>query len=138
MARSSISRARPSRSRQPNSWTSPHTGATYPSGWLVTVPGEQLEIQLTPSVLDQELDTRATTGVVYWEGSQLVEATRAGEPVDGEAYVELTGLPVYELTRYSATSSCADHHDRDHAQVERHVRAVRARAQSVAACSSYE
>ena len=48
-------------------------------------------INLTPTVLDQELDTRATTGVVYWEGSQLVEATRAGEPVSGEGYVELTG-----------------------------------------------
>jgi predicted secreted hydrolase len=42
-------------------------------------------------VLDQELDTRATTGVIYWEGSQRVTATRAGTPVSGEAYVELTG-----------------------------------------------
>ena len=72
-------------------WTSPHTGATYPSGWNVSVPGEQLEIQLEPTVLDQELDTRPTTGVVYWEGSQTVTATRAGEAVEGEAYVELTG-----------------------------------------------
>ena len=74
-----------------DTWTSPHTGATYPSGWTVSVPAEQLEIQLTPAVLDQELDTRPTTGVVYWEGSQVVEATRRGEPIDGEAYVELTG-----------------------------------------------
>jgi hypothetical protein len=42
-------------------------------------------------VQDQELDTRATTGVVYWEGSQRVTATRDGRPVGGEAYVELTG-----------------------------------------------
>ncbi len=42
-------------------------------------------------MLDQELDVRATTGVVYWEGSQIVEATRAGESMTGEAYVELTG-----------------------------------------------
>ena len=36
--------------------------------------------------------TRAgTTGVVYWEGSQSVTATRQGVPVGGEAYVELTG-----------------------------------------------
>jgi hypothetical protein len=42
-------------------------------------------------VADQELDTRATTGVVYWEGSQVVRAERAGEPLGGEAYVELTG-----------------------------------------------
>ena len=42
-------------------------------------------------ISDQELDTRATTGVVYWEGSQVVTATRAGRALGGEAYVELTG-----------------------------------------------
>jgi predicted secreted hydrolase len=57
----------------------------------VTIPGEGLAIELTPTVADQELDTRATTGVVYWEGSQVVAATRDGVPLGGEAYVELTG-----------------------------------------------
>jgi predicted secreted hydrolase len=72
-------------------WTSPTTGADYPAGWRVTIPGERLVIDLTPTVAGQELDTRATTGVVYWEGSQRVAATRAGRPLGGEAYVELTG-----------------------------------------------
>ncbi len=72
-------------------WTSPATGATYPAGWTITLPGEQLEIRLSPTVPQQELDTRATTGVVYWEGSQHVTATRAGSPLGGQAYVELTG-----------------------------------------------
>ena len=72
-------------------WTSPKTGATYPAGWHVTIPGAGLVIDLTPAVAGQELDTRATTGVVYWEGSQVVRATRNGTAVAGEAYVELTG-----------------------------------------------
>jgi predicted secreted hydrolase len=72
-------------------WTSPATGATYPSGWSVTIPGEGLAISLLPTVAHQELDTRATTGVVYWEGSQRVTATRDGVPLGGQAYVELTG-----------------------------------------------
>ncbi len=72
-------------------WTSERTGATYPSGWAISVPGEELEITLTPTVLDQELDTRPTTGVIYWEGSQEVQATRSGSPLSGDAYVELTG-----------------------------------------------
>ena len=72
-------------------WTSPATGATYPAGWMVALPGEGLAIRLAPTVAQQELDTRATTGVVYWEGSQRVTATRDGRPVGGEAYVELTG-----------------------------------------------
>jgi predicted secreted hydrolase len=72
-------------------WTSPATGATYPAGWTVRLPREGLEIRLLPTVAQQELDTRATTGVVYWEGSQRVTATRNGLPVAGQAYVELTG-----------------------------------------------
>jgi predicted secreted hydrolase len=72
-------------------WTSPATGATYPAGWTVRLPTEGLEISLSPTVAQQELDTRATTGVVYWEGSQTVRATRSGAALGGQAYVELTG-----------------------------------------------
>ena len=72
-------------------WRSPRTGVSYPSGWLVELPQEGLRIELAPSVPDQELDARATTNVVYWEGSQVVTATRHGQSIAGEAYVELTG-----------------------------------------------
>ena len=72
-------------------WTSPSTGATYPAGWTIAIPRLRLEIALTPTVAAQELDTRATTGVIYWEGSQRVEARRGGARLGGEAYVELTG-----------------------------------------------
>ena len=73
------------------SWTSPATGATYPAGWTIDIPSQQLTVELTPTVANQELDTRATTGVIYWEGSQHVTASRSGQPLAGEAYVELTG-----------------------------------------------
>lgn len=77
-------------------WTSPHTGRTWPSGWRVTLG--DITLDLTPTVDDQELDTRATTGVAYWEGSQRVDGRRrvtedhqpAVEYLGGEAYVELT------------------------------------------------
>jgi predicted secreted hydrolase len=72
-------------------WTSANSGATYPAAWHIAVPGVDLEIELEPTVADQELDTRATTGVIYWEGSQVVRATRDGVPLGGQAYVELTG-----------------------------------------------
>jgi predicted secreted hydrolase len=72
-------------------WTSPHTGAEYPAGWLIDVPDVDLQIELEPTVADQELDTRPTTGVIYWEGSQVVRASHGGRAVGGEAYVELTG-----------------------------------------------
>ena len=69
----------------------PTTGAAYPARWQVTLPGKGLVMELKPTVAAQELDTRRTTGVVYWEGSQVVAATRGGKPLGGEAYVELTG-----------------------------------------------
>jgi len=77
--------------RSTGTWTSPKTGATYPAGWRIEIPGQGIVIALAPTVADQELDTRPSTGVVYWEGSQRVTATRSGQPVAGEAYVELTG-----------------------------------------------
>ena len=72
-------------------WQSTSTGADYPAGWRISIPGDDLVIELEPTVADQELDTRATTGVVYWEGSQHVRASRAGVALGGTAYVELTG-----------------------------------------------
>jgi predicted secreted hydrolase len=74
-------------------WTSPQTGATYPSGWHVTFT-DGLTVDLTPTVAAQELDTRPTTGVIYWEGSQRVSASRNGSQLGGEAYVELTGYAI--------------------------------------------
>jgi predicted secreted hydrolase len=72
-------------------WTSPRTGTVYPAGWRLRLPGQGLDITLRPTVADQELDTRASSGVIYWEGSQVVDATRDGRPLGGQAYVELTG-----------------------------------------------
>jgi predicted secreted hydrolase len=72
-------------------WTSARTGARYPSGWHVRVAADALDLTVVPTVRDQELDTRATTGVVYWEGSETVRGIRAGRAVTGRGYVELTG-----------------------------------------------
>ena len=72
-------------------WTSVATGITYPSGWEVALPAEELTLALSPTILDQELDTTTTTGVIYWEGEVTVEGERAGASIGGLGYVELTG-----------------------------------------------
>lgn len=72
-------------------WRSPRSGATYPSGWTLKVPRLQIELQVMPSLKDQELDTRGTTMIVYWEGSCRVQGTRDAQPVTGRSYVELVG-----------------------------------------------
>lgn len=73
------------------SWVSPRTGTTWPAGWRVRIASLGLDAVVQPTVADQELDTRASTGVVYWEGSCTVSATIGGAAVAGRAYVELTG-----------------------------------------------
>ena len=79
-------------------WVSPTSGADYPAAWSIGIPSEDLRIDLRPTVAAQELDTRATTGVVYWEGSQVVTARRGDRPIGGQAYVELTGYAPSVLT----------------------------------------
>ena len=70
-------------------WQSPKTKATYPSGWKLSVPKFDLNLTVSPVIEDQELDTRGTTMIVYWEGACRVTGTN-GSP-DGKAYVELVG-----------------------------------------------
>lgn len=72
-------------------WRSPHTGAIYPSGWQIQVPRLSLDLAVRPLLDDQELDTRGTTMVVYWEGACEVTGRSGERSVDGQAYVELVG-----------------------------------------------
>lgn len=68
-------------------WTSPETGATYPAGWRLSLPGEGLELELEPWIDSQEMRTSFT----YWEGAVRVSGRRDGQPLQGQGYVELTG-----------------------------------------------
>ena len=72
-------------------WRSPHTGAIYPSGWRLTVPRFGVDVTITPVLKDQELDTRGTTMVVYWEGACAVAGRHGDSEATGRAYVELVG-----------------------------------------------
>lgn len=72
-------------------WTSPHDGATYPSGWTIDLPSQEMKLTLRPVLRDQELDTRASTGQIYWEGEVTIDGQHGGQPVTGQGYVELTG-----------------------------------------------
>jgi predicted secreted hydrolase len=68
-------------------WTSPRTRAKYPTQWRVQTPSGSFEVRALLD--DQELDSRGSTGGVYWEGlSDLVDAQ--GRRV-GRGYLEMTG-----------------------------------------------
>jgi predicted secreted hydrolase len=68
-------------------WASPASGARYPLQWTVDTPVGRFEVR---ALLDaQELDSRASTGAVYWEGlSELRDAQ--GRRI-GSGYLEMTG-----------------------------------------------
>jgi len=63
-------------------WTSPKSGAVYPAGWNFKLPGEAIELHITPLLNDQEL----SGSFVYWEGAVRIEGAQTGY-----GYVEMTG-----------------------------------------------
>jgi predicted secreted hydrolase len=63
-------------------WKSPRTGVEYPVEMAVN------DLVLKPLMDDQELDSRASTGTIYWEGA--VRAFRNDSEI-GRGYLELTG-----------------------------------------------
>jgi len=67
------------------------SGAIYPARWRLWADRVGLDIEVTPTMADQELDARASTGVVYWEGTSRATGSLGGKPVTGRGYVELTG-----------------------------------------------
>ncbi len=67
-------------------WRSARSGTNYPVSWLVKAG--DLDVSIEPLFDDQEHDTRASTGTIYWEGA--VRAYLDGKPA-GRGYLELTG-----------------------------------------------
>jgi len=68
-------------------WRSPRTGADYPVAWRVRVGGREFEVE--PLMDDAELDSRSSTGTIYWEGPVRLRAPGGAEL--GRGYLELTG-----------------------------------------------
>jgi len=68
-------------------WQSPSSGARYPVQWQVNTPAGSTQVR---ALFDaQELDSRGSTGTIYWEGlSELIDAQ--GRRV-GLGYLEMTG-----------------------------------------------
>jgi predicted secreted hydrolase len=67
-------------------WRSPRTNAEYPVATQLNTGSTVWRI--VPLQDDQELDSRRSTGAVYWEGAVTLE--RDGKPA-GRAYLEMTG-----------------------------------------------
>ncbi|MGZ8259491.1 MAG: lipocalin-like domain-containing protein [Caldimonas sp.] len=68
-------------------WTSAATRTRYPVEWQVATPVGTFGVRALQD--DQELDSRASTGTIYWEGLSLL-LDRDGRRV-GRGYLEMTG-----------------------------------------------
>jgi predicted secreted hydrolase len=67
-------------------WKSPRTAAPYPVAMEIEAAGTTWRVE--PLMDDQELDARASTGTLYWEGAVRVEGANGAR---GRGYLELTG-----------------------------------------------
>ena len=67
------------------------SGATYPSGWKLSIPSLQLSGEVQPLLLDQELRLKRTAKIRYWEGACTFKGAQKGKALSGRGYTELTG-----------------------------------------------
>ena len=68
-------------------WTSPTSGARYPTAWQLDLPGHEMTLQIRPYLQEQELNLT----VRYWEGAVSVTGNQRDTALAGDGYVELTG-----------------------------------------------
>jgi predicted secreted hydrolase len=72
-------------------WRSAASGAVYPAGWHIVVPGHHADLTVTPAMADQELRLTKMAPLDYWEGACDAHGTIDGKNISGVGYTELTG-----------------------------------------------
>jgi predicted secreted hydrolase len=81
-------------------WTSPASGARYPTAWTIRLPAEEITLSIAAVLDDQELRTTESAGVTYWEGAVDATGTVASRPVTGRGYLEMTGYAGGRMPTY--------------------------------------
>ena len=75
-------------------WVSARTQGRYPVAWRIVIdpPDEEpMEIEVSAVLSDQELDTKRSTRVSYWEGYVEGSVDEGDTKTKLEGYMELTG-----------------------------------------------
>ena len=73
------------------SWKSPETSATYPVRWKIVIPKLGIELEANTPLKSQELSGQSKLIPNYWEGAISVSGHKAGSPLTGVGYLEMTG-----------------------------------------------
>ncbi len=72
-------------------WRSRETDADYPVEWRVVVESLGLRLDVMPRLDSQEIISESGYTPAYWEGAVQYSGVRAGTPVRGSGYLEMTG-----------------------------------------------
>ena len=72
-------------------WTSPLTGARYPTHWKVAIPKLNINLEVKTSLESQELAGKLAFIPNYWEGAIVLSGRRSQQPLRGVGYLEMTG-----------------------------------------------
>ncbi len=71
-------------------WESPHSGESYPSEWLFSIPEVDIEFKVATLIPDQEMNV----SVRYYEGAVTVQGKMAENEISGQGFIEMTGYEV--------------------------------------------
>lgn len=74
-----------------DTWKSERSGAVYPMGWEVEVPAHGLRLRVAPYARAQEIESKGSTGITYWEGGVFAESASGEKKLTGVGFVEMTG-----------------------------------------------
>jgi predicted secreted hydrolase len=72
-------------------WESPRSGGIYPNKWRIRIPRQRIDLEISPLLPDQELNTKELTKITYWEGAVSGQGVSSAREILCEGYVELTG-----------------------------------------------
>jgi predicted secreted hydrolase len=91
------------------SWPSRFGAGDYQVDWRAQIPKLGLDLTVRPVLDNQEINSRKSTMVIYWEGLVSTRGEKDGKPIAGNGYVELCGNThqVHQLTDRRAPGEVA-------------------------------
>lgn len=89
-------------------WKSSTSQASYPLHWEIRIPRFALNLNINASFPPQELVTKRSTQITYWEGSVTVRGKIGAHDVDTMGYLEMTGYAKPMESGYFSSSSEGD------------------------------
>jgi len=70
-------------------WKSPNTSISYPLEWNLRI--QEISIEISPKIENQEFIALETTGNIYWEGAVSARGKIFNQEIIGNGYLELKG-----------------------------------------------